>query len=487
MAKEMIKQKSSRTAITISGTMWNYAGLICSKLIAFITTMVLARLLSQDDFGVAAYASVITGFIDVIAGLGINNSIIYHKEKEGSNDTAFWINFLTSLVICVITFLGAPLVGLLFNDPRAVPVLRVLSIIYPISALGYIHGALLQKNLRFSVRLIPSIVGSIAKIAIAIPMALSGYGVWTIIISQICGELFTTITYWIVLPWKPKFKINFGFIKPLLKYGLNSVLLDVFNLIINQIDFVFVGRILGSTALGIYSMAFRIPELLIQMVYSAVARVAFPVLSSIQDEIDDLRRGFLKITQYLVLIVLPIGVGLALVAEPLVLVFLSEKWLEAIPVIRAISLYCATQSFMYASGIVYKAKGKQNILTVITIFQLIIIAPTLWWITRTYESIVFVAWAQVLLNLLISGVNTIITIKIIQVDLRSILKVILPACIATATMSLGVLGIMFITQNLPEFLQLISAIMVGASIYGLFIYLLNQEVVILVKSFFAKA
>lgn len=482
----MFSKDTSRTAITISGSFWNYAGLMSSKIVAFTTTMVLARILSQDDFGVAAYAGVITGFIDVVAGLGINNSLIFHKEKEGNNDTAFWINFICSILIFTITFLGAPLVGLLFNDPRAIPVLRVLSIIYPITALGYIHGALLQKKLRFSVRFIPTLIGSIAKAAIAIPMALSGFGVWSIIISQICGELFSTITYWFILRWKPSFKLNLSFIKPLLSYGLNSVLLDILNLVINQIDFVFVGRMLGSAALGIYSMAFRIPEILIQMVYSAVAKVVFPVFSSIQDNMEDLRRGFIKMTQYLVIIVLPIGVGLALVAEPVVRVFLSDKWLEAIPVIRAISIYCSVQSFMYGAGILYKARGRQKILTMITIGQLMIVVPTLWWVTKSFGSIVYVAWAQVIINILMSGINTIITIRIIHISLRSILKVIFPPCFAAAVMSLGVVGVMFVTQNSPVGIQLLSSMLVGAGIYGLLIYLLNQEIVVLVRSFFIK-
>jgi O-antigen/teichoic acid export membrane protein len=482
----MVAKDTSRTAITITGTIWNYAGLISSKTIAFITTMILARILSQDDFGIAAYAGVITGFIDVIAGLGINNSLIFHKEKEGSNDTAFWINLVCNLVIFTATYFCAPLAGLLFNDDRAVPVLRVLSIIYPITALGYVHATLLQKRLQFSSRFIPLLVGSISKAVIAIPMALSGFGVWSIIISQIGGELFSTVAYWIVLRWKPAMKVNPSFIKPLLGYGLKSVFLDILNLIINQIDFVLVGRMLGSAALGIYSMAFRIPELLIQMLYSAVAKAVFPVFSSIQDDVENLRRGFLKMTRYLVMIVVPVGVGLSLVAEPVIRIFLSDKWLEAVPVIRAISIYSSLESFSYGAGLLYKAKGKQGILTAITLLQLLMVVPAIWWVTRTFGSIVYVAWTQVAINILVSAIDLAITVRIVQISFRSLLEVILPPCAAVAVMSLGVWGVLWATGDFSIWIQLISSIIVGVTIYGLFIYFFNYEVVLFIKNIIAR-
>ncbi|MHC1785288.1 MAG: lipopolysaccharide biosynthesis protein [Anaerolineaceae bacterium] len=473
-----MNSKDETLAITtIRGTFWNYGSYMSGRLVAFVSMLVLARLLSKDDFGVAAYAGVATGFIDVVAGLGISNAVIYYKDQEGIFDTAFWLNMISSFVIFTIAWFGAPLLGIFFNDTRATPVMEVLAFTYPLAAIGYIHGALLQKQLAFGKRFIPSLAGAISKALISIPMAYLGYGYWSIVFGQLGSQFVTTIAYWIVLPWRPTFRFKRPFVRPLMTYGLTMVLSDALSSIVNQIDYLLIGRNLGSIALGIYSMAFRLPEIVIQMFCSAIANVLFPIFASLQDDLESLRRGFLTTTQYMFLIVAPIGVGLALVAEPFILVFLSDKWLEAIPVIRAISIFSTIQAIPYTAGIVYKARGRQNILTLITVVQFCLVAPSIYWVTIRFGSIEYVAWTQVAISLFITVLSLGIAVKIINASFLDIFKSLIPGFISGVCLAITVTGVLFLTHAMTPTIQLLLSLIAGVVSYIGAIYLVKKELI----------
>lgn len=474
----MISSENVLAKATIRGTIWNYVSYMSGRLVALVSMLVLARLLSKDDFGVAAYAGVATGFIDVIAGLGISNAVIYYKDEEGIFDTAFWLNMASSLVIFTIAWFGAPLAGVFFNDPRATSVLQVLAFTYPVAAIGYIHGALLQKQLAFGKRFVPSLTGAISKALISIPMAYMGYGYWSIVYGQIGSQIITTISYWIILSWRPTFRYIRTFTKPLLTYGLSLVFSDFLSSIVNQTDFLIIGRTLGAVALGIYSLAFRIPEIMIQMFCSAVASVIFPIFTSVQDDLETLKRGFLKTTQYMVLIVMPIGLGLALDAKPIILIFLSEKWLDAIPVIRAIAVFSLVQTIPYSAGVVYKARGRQYILIIITIIQFLLVAPSIYWVTVTYGSIEYVAWTQVVTSSLITVLSLVIAVRIINASVMDIARALAPSVIAGLFLTISVLCVLFLTQQMSSFVQLGLSIIVGAAFYIGAVYLVNRDIII---------
>lgn len=473
----MESKAQSLAKTTIKGTIWNYGSYMSGRLVAFVSMLVLARLLTKDDFGVAAYAGVATGFIDVVAGLGISNAVIYYKDQDGIIDTAFWLNMISSMVIFTITWFAAPLLGLFFQDDRATPVLQVLAFTYPLAAIGYIHGALLQKQLAFGKRFIPSLTGALTKAAISIPMATLGYGYWSIVFGQIGSTLVTTITYWIVLRWRPRILYIPRFTRPLMTYGLTLVLSDILSSIVNQTDYLLIGRNLGSVALGIYSMAFRLPEILIQMFCSAIANVLFPIFASLQDDLESLRKGFLTTTQYMFLAVAPIGLGLALVARPFILVFLSDKWLDAIPVIRAIAIFSTIQAIPYSAGIVYKARARQNILTLITLIQLVLVAPSIYYVTIVYQSIEMVGWVQVCVSAIITVISLGIAIRIINASAISIVKALIPGGIASLALAVVVLAVLFLTASIDPIFQLLASLAGGAAAYFGSIYLIDPKLI----------
>ena len=324
---------------TVKGTFWTYLSYYSGKIIIFLSTIILARLLTKDDFGVVGYALVVIGLLDVLSDLGIGAALVYYRENPRAASTAFWLGIGIGIALFGISWIVAPVAGWYFNDPRAVPVIRVLAITFPLSAFSNVHSSLLRKALEFKKKFIPDLSRSIAKGVFSIVFALIGFGAWSLVLGQVMGTLTTAFSYWRVFPWKPSFDFDWSLGKSLLSYGVHMVSVDSIAMLLLNLDYLFVGRFLGAEALGVYSLAFRMPDLLITQFCTSVSKVLFPVYVKMRDQAEALGNGFILTMRYVSMVTVPLGLGLALVSRPFVLVFLTDKWVEAIPVIQAISIY----------------------------------------------------------------------------------------------------------------------------------------------------
>ncbi|MGB0387046.1 MAG: lipopolysaccharide biosynthesis protein [Ardenticatenaceae bacterium] len=472
-------KKKNLARTTVLGTLWTYAAHYSGKLMVFVSTIILARLLLQEDFGVAGYALVVINFLDVLNDLGIGSALIYYPEERETSDTAFWLGFAVSLTLLAACWLMAPLVGDFFNDPRAVPVVRVLALTFPLSAFGNVHRMLLLKGLAFRRKFIPDVSKALSKGLISIALAASGFGAWSLIWGQIGGTLIAVIALWWVLPWRPRFHFAPDKARLLLSYGLNIVAVNIVAVLILNVDYLFIGRALGAGPLGIYTLAFRIPELVIMQFCNVITRVMFPVYAKMRSESQSLSRGFLTITRYISLITIPLGLGMALVAEPFVLTVFTEKWLDAIPVMRAISIYALFTSLYYSAGDIYKVQGQPSVLTKLGILNLIILVPALWGSTFVSGSIVAIAWTQAAVTFFMMGIRLFVACRMLDTPFKMVLSALQAGAVGGAIMSLAVSGILLISPSLPPLAQLILAVLVGGSAYVAALWWLQRDVVMM--------
>ncbi|NMB90752.1 MAG: lipopolysaccharide biosynthesis protein, partial [Chloroflexi bacterium] len=353
-----VNSRQNLAAETVQGTFWTYTATMGGKVLVFLTTIILARLLTKDDYGVVSYALVTISFLDVLSDMGIGPAVVFHRSEDRAPSTAFWLGLVFSLILFGLTWLIAPLVGIYFKDPRAVPVIRVMALTFPLSSLSNIHDNLLRKELKFKNRFVPDLARSVSKGFFSILFALLGFGAWSLIYGQLAGIATTVIAYWKVLPWRPAFQFSVSIARSLLSYGVQIVSVDVLAIFLLNVDYLFVGRFMGPEALGVYSLAFRIPDLLITQFCTVIGMVIFPVYVKLKNEPRQLRKGFLRTLEYVSMITIPMGVGFAMVAGPFVHAVLTDKWEEAIPVMQAIAVYATLFSLSYNAGSVYKAQGK---------------------------------------------------------------------------------------------------------------------------------
>jgi O-antigen/teichoic acid export membrane protein len=471
----MSERKTNLKNATIQGAMWVYISTYSAKLLVFLSTAILARLLTQEDFGVAGYALVFMSFLEILQGLGIRQALIYYRPNPERLNTAFWLGIGIGVGLYVITWLLAPVAGWFFNDPRAVEVTRALGLSIPISSLTLVHQALLHKDLAFKKQVTPQLGHSLCKGMISIVLALLGFGYWSLILGHVGGAIVRAVLYWWTIPWRPSLRFETDNVRPLLSYGSKISLNDGLSIILNNLDYFLIGRFLGAAALGVYSLAFRIPELLINQFSRVIGDVTFPVFTKMEvDRETSLRRGFLATVQYSNMIVFPLGVGLALVAEPFVLVAFTEKWAEAIPVTRAIALFATFRASVFNAGVVYKVQGRPGLLARIQLWQAAVAVPALLWAVSSGQ-VAVVAWTQAGLAFLLMCVQFIIASRVLQISILAILSALRPALTGVAVMAVVVIGVLQLS-DIP-LLQLITAVISGALVYVATLWLLHQSLV----------
>ncbi|HEX7556379.1 MAG TPA: lipopolysaccharide biosynthesis protein, partial [Leptolinea sp.] len=352
------------TKVALRGTLWNYLSFTAGKLLNFITTMILARLLLPEQFGLVGYCTIAIQYIDIINTAGINNALIARKDKiEEASNAAIVINICMGVISFGIAWMIAPLIADFFNAPEVTNLFRVLSVVLVIDGFGLVPDTLIQRSLRFQTMVIPNVSRTFAKGATSIVLALLGWGPWSLIWGQIAGEIVAVILCWILVNWHPTWKFDWQVTKELMQYGSHIIIIGFAGAIHSNVDYIIVGRVLGSAALGYYTMAYRLPELAIGSFNSVVSGVLFPLLSRTQSDIEALRKFYFRYVRYLSLITFAIGTGLMLVAKLFVEDFLSNKWEPTIFPMSLIAIALAISSTGYAPGVLYKSINRPEILS----------------------------------------------------------------------------------------------------------------------------
>ena len=234
--------------------------------------------------------------------------------REAAN-TVFTINLFIGLLLSVLVIPLAPFVAAYFRDPQVIPVLRWMGVSFVINALGSVHTNWLVRDLDYRRKLVPELGGALLKGAISIGMAFMGYGVWSLVFGQIAGALASVILVWIILPWRPRLTFDRNIAGSLMKFGASVTVVDIITQITDNLDYVIVGRMFGLVPLSIYTLAYRLPEMLLIGNLWVMGGVIFPAFSSIQDQPDKLRQGFLASVRLVELIAVPICLGLLIAAR----------------------------------------------------------------------------------------------------------------------------------------------------------------------------
>lgn len=459
---------------TAWGFVWNFSAYFAGKIIVLITTSILARMLAKNDFGLVAVAVVAINYLSVLKDLGLGVALIQRKgDVKEAADTVFTVNMIIGLALSALIIPLAPMVAAYFRDPQIVSVLRWMGISFVINALGSVHSNWLVRELDYRRKLIPDLGGQLIKAAFSIGLAYLGYGVWSLVFGQITGAIASVILVWMILPWRPRLSLNRRIVGELMKFGASVTLIDIINEITDNIDYVIVGRVFGLVPLSIYTLAYRLPEMLLIGNLWVMGGVVFPALSTIQDRPHELRKGFLASVRFVELIAVPICLGLLIAADPIVRVVFGEQWLEAIPVLRVLAIYAWVYSLGYHVGGFYKAIGRPDILLKLSILTLVIIIPAL--LIGARFGIIGVAIGHLIAILIRRVISLGLATRFVNVTILDIFGEFRTSLLAAFIMAPIVWAVSYLTSGINPFIQLSVIVLSGAVSYLGVLWWLEKE------------
>ena len=347
---------------TVSGIAWSVLTQVGTVGISFLTTFVLARLLSPDEFGLLGMATVFTGVIAVFRNLGLGASIVQDREISPEQLSGiFWLNGGVSVFLALITIASAPLVSRFYNKPSIASIMMTLSISLPLAALAMVPGALLTKRMAFKKLAFIRNMAMAAGSAIGITTAFMGFGVWALVFQRVTHTLASTLLQWIIVPWTPAWTLPYRKIKKQLHFGINLQAGSLLNYSSRNLDDLLIGKVVGAEALGTYQIAYRLMLWPLQKVSRVVGQVMFPALSTIQNDKERVKRVFLSAISSIALVTFPAVLGLWVVAPSAVRALLGEKWADVIPIFQVLCVLGLTQSIATNTGWIFLSQGRTDI------------------------------------------------------------------------------------------------------------------------------
>ena len=334
MAEQSLKDK------TVKGASWTAIDSIARYGITFIVGIVLARLLSPDEYGLIGILTIFINLFNVIVDGGFAHALIRKKDATDEDYcTVFYTNLVISIVLAATLFLCAEPISIFFERGELYDLTRVMSVIVVINALSIVQRTRLTKRIDFKTQTKISIIASVTSGIVGIGMALMGFGVWALVSQQLSSQLLTSILLWLYNKWIPKLVFSWDSFKDLWSFGWKLLASSVIGSLTNDLYNAVIGKCFTPQALGYYTRARHFSGIFSTNISTIVNKVSFPVLSTIQDDRQRLKSAYRRLIKVTMLPTFVLMLGMAAVAKPMILVLIGEKWLTAAQYLQIICFY----------------------------------------------------------------------------------------------------------------------------------------------------
>ncbi len=461
MAEKSLEQR------TISSIIWKLFERGGAQIIQFVVSIILARILMPSDYGAIALIMIFIQIANVFVQGGFSSALIRKLNAEEIDyNSVFWTNLLISIVLYVVLFFCAPVIANFYEMPVLKGVLRVLSLTLILGTYNSIQNVILQKNLQFKKVFINSMVGTIVSAAVGIGMAYGGLGVWALVGQQLSMIVATIVVMQFTVKWHPKFQFSFKRLKNLFSFGWKLLLSGLLEVGYNNIYSLIIGKRYSSTDLGYWNRAKQFPAVIVDNVNGSISSVMYPVLSMKQNNLPEMKsimRRSLKMSSYLIF---PLMVGLAVCAEPIVRLVLTDKWL---PCVFFLQMWCIIYAFMPIHIMnlqAYNALGRSDVFLWLEIIKKVLGIVVLF--ATLPFGLTWMIIGKIISSLISTFINAFPNKKLLNYGFTEQIKDILPAVLLSALMGGVVYGLGYIPINYIAVL----AIQVVA---GIVIYVLLSE------------
>lgn len=447
---------------TITGVIWRFGERILAQLINFIVSIVLARVLFPEEYGIVAIVTIFITIADSFVTNGLGTSLIQKKKADDKDfSTIFHASIILSFVLYVILFLLAPVIANLYSNNEIALILRIMGLRLPIAAINSIQQAYVSRKMIYKKFFYSTISGAIVSGIVGVIMALLGLGVWALVAQYLLNAIMGTIVLFIIIDWRPKLEFSFKKFKELFSFGWNVMMAGFIGTIFDQLKGFVIGLKYTATDLAYFNRGEQIPSLIYNNINVAFESVLFSAISKLQDNKESVKQALSKMIKIISFVMIPIMLGIVAISEPLVRLILTEKWIACVPFLQII---CFQYCFSIINNInlqALKAIGRSDVLLKLEFIKKPLYIIFI--IISMQISPLAIVIANLIYGLIALIINTAPNKKFLNYNLSEQIKDIIPAFL----ISLIMLGVCYPISlfKLPLILTLIIQVIVGVIIY----------------------
>lgn len=458
-----------------TGLVWTFAEQFGNQLIGFVISVILARILLPEQFGLIGMIAVFVAIGNALLHAGLTKSLIRGENLTSIDySTVFYFNLVASIIIYLFIYSIAPFIAAFYDESILTGLVRLYCITFIISAFSAVQLARLTRKMEFRTQTLIAVPSAILGGIVGITLALYGYGVWSLVWSSIAGALVNAIQLWLYSDWRPDLKFDLAKLKIHFSFGYKLTLSELLDRTFNNIFLIAIGKYFSAAQVGFYTRAETMNQLPVRNISRALDKVTFPLFVTIQNDDERLKRVYKKILKMVVFVVTPVLISLAVLAEPVFRFLFTEKWLPAVPYFQ---ILCAT-------GILYplhtynldilNVKGRSDLFLKLEVFKKALILIVLF-ITIPL-GIIELLIGQVVISILAFFINAHYTGKFIKYSAFQQVKDIAPIILIS-----GIAGalIYFIdsywVNSLIDILRILIGVICGGLCYLSISYFLKME------------
>lgn len=450
----------------ISGVSWSAIDTLANSGITFLVGIILARLLSPAEFGLIGMITVFIAVSNSIVESGFSSALIRKVEAQRIDyNTVFYINLFLGILLYIILFFCAPAISRFFKEPILISITRVMGSILIINAFGIVQRTLLVKEVDFKTQTKVSLIASLISGVIGIGMAVKGFGVWSLVGQQISRQALNSIFLWVFNAWRPVLEFSKKSFQELFSFGSKLLVSGLIDTIYRNIYFLIIGKYYSAVQLGQYTRADQFNSIFSSNLTTAVQRVSYPILCSIQDDAERLKLTYQRVIKSTMLVTFACMLGLAAIAKPLILVLIGQKWLPAVAFLQIICFAGMLYPLHAINLNMMMVKGRTDLFLRLEIIKKVIAVIPIG--LGIYYGIEFMLWGSVFVSLAAYFLNSYYAAMLINYSTWSQIKDISPAFLVSVLVAATMWSITLLNYSiwitLP--LQCVLGLVMAVSIY----------------------
>lgn len=406
---------------TTSALIWSFIDKFGQQIIYLATGVVLARILFPEDYGLVGALALFTAISTTLVGSGYSRALmnkpVFSQEEL---DTVFYYNIAVGLFLYLLLFFCAPLISAFFGKPILTPLSRVLFLTIIFTSLSNVQEFILTKRMDLSSITKANIFSLFPASVFAMTAAILGYGVWALVIQTLLMSFLKTIFYWKYGKWSPTRSFHYKILKNLFPFSSGVLMMNLINTVFNNIYSLLIGRIYSTGQLGIYTQGSKYQDIPTGLIYNTFRTVSTPLLSSLNEDNERLKRVLSKLIKTIALICFPVLFGMILIAKPLILALITEKWLDSVPILQ---ILCLSGIFTTLNNVLQEsilAKGKSRQLLIVEILKKGILVLLI--LLTINQGIVGLAWGWAASSFFTLLVSLFLSNRIIGYSLIDLIK-----------------------------------------------------------------